>query len=143
MPSATPTTVGRAPSHADRLATLTGLDMAEHWRPTVATYLGRITKAQILEAVWEAKGEAAAQLIEPLKKSDMAREAERLLAGSGWLPPVLRTPDLPARTLPLAGLPAENSEDGSEARATVLPAFRAEDEADTAEPAVPYLTAAE
>ena len=80
----------RALAHADRLATLTGLDMAEHWTPTVDTYLGRVTKAQILDAVREAKGEASAQLIEPLKKSDMAREAERLLAGTGWLPPVLR-----------------------------------------------------
>ena len=38
----------------------------------------------------EAKGEQAAQLIEDLKKADMAREAERLLDGSGWLPEPLR-----------------------------------------------------
>jgi ParB family chromosome partitioning protein len=54
------------------------------WRPTVATYLGRVTKARILEAVREAKGEQAAQLIENLKKADMAREAERLLDSTGW-----------------------------------------------------------
>ena len=53
--------------------------MAEHWTPTVDGYLGRVTKAQILDAVREAKGEASAQLIEHLKKGDMAREAERLL----------------------------------------------------------------
>src|SRR4051812_5374398 len=93
----------RALAHADRLATLTGLDMAEHWTPTIDTYLGRVTKAQILDAVREAKGEASAQLIEPLKTSDMAREAERLLAGTGWLPPVLRAPGLTAPALPLAG----------------------------------------
>jgi IS5 family transposase len=40
---------------------------------------GRVTKAQILDAVREAKGEASAQLIEHLKKGDMAQEAERLL----------------------------------------------------------------
>ncbi|HEY1243787.1 MAG TPA: DNA-binding protein, partial [Hyphomicrobiaceae bacterium] len=55
-----------------------------------ATYLGRVTKARILEAVREAKGEQAAQLIEDLKKADMAREAERLLDGTGWLPEPLR-----------------------------------------------------
>jgi ParB family chromosome partitioning protein len=40
--------------------------------------------------VREAKGEQAAQLIEDLKKVDMAREAERLLDGTGWLPELLR-----------------------------------------------------
>ena len=34
------------------------------WRPTVDNYLGRVTKARILEAVREAKGDAAAQLID-------------------------------------------------------------------------------
>ena len=105
----------RALAHADRLATLTGLDLAEHWTPTVDTYLGRVTKAQILEAVREAKGATSAQLIEPLKKGDMAREAERLLAGTGWLPQVLRTPGLTAPALPLAGPRAGTGEGGSEA----------------------------
>ena len=81
----------KAIAHADRLAEAVQLDMAEAgWRPTVATYLGRVTKARILEAVREAKGEQAAQLIEDLKKADMAREAERLLDGTGWLPEPLR-----------------------------------------------------
>jgi ParB family chromosome partitioning protein len=64
------------------------------WAPTVDNYLGRITKARILEAVREAKGEAAAQLIDHLKKPEMAKEAERLLTGSGWLPEPLRTLDV-------------------------------------------------
>jgi ParB family chromosome partitioning protein len=81
----------KAIAHADRLAEAVQLDMAEAgWRPTAATYLGRVTKARILEAVREAKGEQAAQLIEDLKKADMAREAERLLDGTGWLPEPLR-----------------------------------------------------
>ena len=81
----------KAMAHADRVAEAVQLDMAEAgWRPTVATYLGRVTKARILEAVREAKGEQAAQLIEDLKKADMAREAERLLDGTGWLPEPLR-----------------------------------------------------
>jgi ParB family chromosome partitioning protein len=81
----------KAIAHAGRLAEAVQLDMAAAgWRPTVAGYLGRVTKARILEAVREAKGEQAAQLIEDLKKADMAREAERLLEGSGWLPELLR-----------------------------------------------------
>lgn len=78
---------------ADALASVVGLDMAEAgWVPTVDNYLGRVTKPRIIEAVREAKGDATAVLIEHLKKSDMAREAERLLDGTGWLPEPLRLP---------------------------------------------------
>lgn len=79
--------------HADLLADALTLDMTSAgWVTTVDTYLGRVTKDQILEAVREAKGDRAARLIEHLKKAKMAGEAERLLADTGWLPPVLRGP---------------------------------------------------
>jgi ParB family transcriptional regulator, chromosome partitioning protein len=82
----------RALSHADRLAEAVGLDVAAAgWSPTANNYFGRVTKARIVEAVREAKGETAAQLIEHLKKSAMAVRAEELLAGSGWVPEPLRT----------------------------------------------------
>ena len=55
-------------------------------------YLGRVPKARILEAVREAKGDSAAQLMEHLKKADMAREAERMLSETDWLPELLRLP---------------------------------------------------
>jgi len=71
----------------DVLARAVGLDMVQAgWRPTVDNYLGRVTKPRILEAVREAKGESSAQLIDHLKKGDVAKEADRLLDGSGWLP---------------------------------------------------------
>jgi ParB family chromosome partitioning protein len=80
-------------AHADRIAQAVGLDMvAAGWTPTAGNYLGRVTKARILEAVREAKGDASAQLIDHLRKPDMAKEAERLLVGTGWLPEPLRTP---------------------------------------------------
>ncbi|WP_050385489.1 ParB/RepB/Spo0J family partition protein [Bradyrhizobium pachyrhizi] len=79
---------------ADVLARAAALDMVQAgWRPTVDNYLGRVTKPRILEAVREAKGESSAQLINHLKKADMAKEAERLLDGSGWLPEPLRLVD--------------------------------------------------
>ncbi|MFG1191215.1 ParB/RepB/Spo0J family partition protein [Xanthobacter flavus] len=82
----------RAFAHADRLAQAVSLDMAAAgWKPTVDTFLGRVTKARILQAVTETKGEWAAERIAHLKKGDMAREAEALLADSGWLPEALRT----------------------------------------------------
>jgi len=77
---------------ADRLARATGFDMVvdADWRPTVENYLGRVTKARILAAVREGAGERAVSLIQHLKKSDMAKEAERLLGDAGWLPEPLQ-----------------------------------------------------
>ncbi len=114
-------------AHADLLAQAVGLDMAAAgWVPTVETFLGRVPKARILEAVREAKGERAAQLIDHLKKPEMAQEAERLLAGAGWLPEPLRTPSLPDAAGAVA---PTNDADGDIAggaateAATELPAF--------------------
>jgi ParB family chromosome partitioning protein len=85
----------RALSHADRIAEAVKLDVAAAgWSPTASNYFGRVTKARIVDAVRQAKGEAAAQLIEHLKKSAMAARAEELLVGSGWIPEPLRTPGL-------------------------------------------------
>jgi ParB family chromosome partitioning protein len=115
-------------AHADTLARAVNLNMAAAgWSPTVDNYLGRVPKARILEAVREGKGEASAQLIDHLKKPEMAKEAERLLAGTGWLPEPLRTSD------------AQGTEiDGeSEAGAESLPAFLADNEEDGADDPMP------
>jgi ParB family transcriptional regulator, chromosome partitioning protein len=100
-------------AHADTLARTVKLDMADAgWRPTLDNYLGRVPKARILEAVREAKGDPSAQLIDHLKKPDMAKEAERLLDGTGWLPEPLRTQEAesvvnqPAAEVEAAALPA-------------------------------------
>src|SRR5262249_50670618 len=67
------------------------------WSPTVDNYLGRVTKPRIIQAVREAKGEQAAQLIDHLKKGEMAERAQELLACSGWLREPLRAPGLAIR----------------------------------------------
>ena len=109
---------------ADRLARAVGLDMVNvGWQPTVANYLGRVTKPRILEAVREAKGEQSAQLIDHLKKGDMAKEAERLLANSGWLPEPLRLTEF---------MHSVDGPDGAADEAQALPAFLADDEEDAA-----------
>ncbi len=64
------------------------------WGPTVDTYLNRVPKARILEAVREAKGEGTAQLLDHLKKGEITTAAERLLKGRSWLSEVLRRGDL-------------------------------------------------
>lgn len=81
----------RAHETADKLATAVTLDMTAHWTATVRSYFGRVTKAHILAAVRDALGDEAAERIADKKKTEMAEAAEQLLAGTGWLPPVLRT----------------------------------------------------
>ena len=105
------------------------------WRPTVDNYLGRVPKHRILAAVREAKGEQAAQLIDHLKKAEMAKEAQRLLEGSGWMPEPLRTADTVAD-------PADN---GAGQDVEALPAFLAEEQEESPdeEPDQPAVIAAE
>ena len=83
----------RAHETADKLATALALDMTAHWTPTVRTYLGRVTKAHIAAAVREAVSDEAADRIAGMKKQPMAEAAEQLLAGTGWLPSLMRTPE--------------------------------------------------
>lgn len=81
----------RALAAAGHLAGAVALDMTGYWRPTVRSYLGRVTKAVILEAVREGVSEEAAERLSGLKKAEMAAAAEQLLAATGWLPALLRT----------------------------------------------------
>jgi ParB family chromosome partitioning protein len=89
--------------------------VAAGWTTSVDNYLGRVTKPRILEALREARGESSAQLIDHLKKGDMAREAERLLEGTGWLPEPLRLAEIDAAA------------DAAVSEAEALPEFLAED----------------
>ncbi|MEH3099681.1 ParB/RepB/Spo0J family partition protein [Sphingomonas adhaesiva] len=123
-------------AQADKLARATGLDMvAAGWRPTQTNYLGRVTKARILEAVREGAGDRAAQLIDHLKKGEMAKEAERLLADSGWLPEPLR----------IAAAEVVPDVDGSAVGEDTLPAFLTgdDDEDESAEEDEQVMLAAE
>lgn len=81
----------RALATADRLAEAVSLDMTGYWRPTVRSYLGRVTKPRILEAVCEGVSRQAAERMAGMKKADMAEAAEQLLAPTDWLPPLHRT----------------------------------------------------
>jgi len=127
---------GRSRLPGDRLAEALKLDMNEAgWHATAAAYFGRVTKAQILDAVRDAKGTAAAELIAHLKKSDMAREAERLLCGSGWLPEPLRT-----RSIEEEGTEGTHL---SQDETAPLPAFLSGDSFGGGAAAEPYAVAAE
>jgi ParB family chromosome partitioning protein len=111
-------------AEADRIARAVDLDMVTAgWRPTVENYLSRVPKHRILDAVREGAGERAAQLIDHLKKGDMAKEAERLLTDTGWLPEPLRLG---------AAEEEATTADSSDGEADALPEFLAGDDEDTA-----------
>lgn len=124
-------------AQADRLTKATGLDLVEAgWRPTFGNYLNRVTKPRILQAVREGVGEQAAQLIDHLKKGDMAKEAERLLADTGWLPE-------PLRQVAEAEASTPETQIGGEDDGVALPDFLASDDEESAEEDERHLVAAE
>jgi len=85
--------VAKRLAHSHVLARAVGLDLVTAgWRPTAAGYFQSVTKTQIIADVTAARGPEFAGMIDHLKKGDMAREAEKLLEDSAWLPEILRTP---------------------------------------------------
>ena len=93
------------------LAQAVGLDMHDWWTPTAAGYFEHVSKAKALEAVQVfAPGEV--HRLAKLKKAQIAAEAERLAAGSGWLPVMFRAPEAVAIEQAEASLDADA--DGAE-----------------------------
>ncbi|MER9279557.1 ParB/RepB/Spo0J family partition protein [Mesorhizobium sp. M0522] len=118
----------KALEHADVLGRSLQFDMVDAgWTPTVE-FLGRLTKARILQAVREARGADSAQLIDHMKKDIMAREAARLLEGSNWLPEPLRLEVDEVATDAGDGVAGDMSDEVTlDGDATELPAFLADD----------------
>lgn len=79
------------PSAADEIARAAGLDMRAWWTPTAESYLSHISRAQILDIIREAVSPEIAGTLSKLKKAPLAEAAERRLAGTGWLPKLLKT----------------------------------------------------
>jgi ParB family chromosome partitioning protein len=85
----------RSLADADRLAEHLALDMTAYWQATPDSYFGRVSKAQILADVREAKSVHAARQLEGLKKDAMAKTAADLLGSEGWLPPLMKGAAVP------------------------------------------------
>jgi ParB family transcriptional regulator, chromosome partitioning protein len=81
--------------HVRQLSEALKLDMTEYWEPTAESYFDRVSSAQIIAAVSEGGSKADATEIRSkhgaVKKSELAKIAEKLLKGKGWLPALLRT----------------------------------------------------
>jgi ParB family chromosome partitioning protein len=84
------TTSARPVEAAQPLAALLGLDMADWWQATAESFFASVSKAKLLEAVREAKGNEVAYRIEKMKKADAAVAAAAALDGTRWLPSLLR-----------------------------------------------------
>ncbi|HEY1090191.1 MAG TPA: ParB/RepB/Spo0J family partition protein [Burkholderiaceae bacterium] len=75
---------------AQALAAAVELDMADWWVVSGESYLGRVPKSLIAEALTEAGEFAAAATLAKLKKGEAVSRAEALLSGKRWLPAALR-----------------------------------------------------
>lgn len=75
--------------HGQQLADTLGCDLSRQWVPNGANYLAHVSKAMITDAVTEACGASAALPIATMKKDEAIAHAERVLAGTGWLPEML------------------------------------------------------
>ena len=76
---------------AQVLAQAAALDMADWWEASGDTYLGRVPKSLISEALAEAGEVDASREVAGLKKADAVTRAQAALAGKRWLPELLRT----------------------------------------------------
>ena len=74
----------------DALAQALGLDMRKWWTATGPSYFNHVSKARILDVVTEAVDANAASPLAALKKDAAVTGAEQTVAGTGWLPSVLR-----------------------------------------------------
>lgn len=91
------------------LAQAVGLDMHDWWTPTAAGYFEHVSKAKTLEAVQVFAPEQVNRLAK-LKKVELAKEAERLVTGTGWLPVMFRCVDAPVTEVPVvSAVEAENA----------------------------------
>lgn len=83
---------------AAALAQAVGLDMHAWWTPTAAGYFDHVSKAKALEGV-QAFATGEVNRLGKLKKAQISSEAQRLAAGTGWLPAMFRAQEAAAADL--------------------------------------------
>ncbi|WP_410051362.1 hypothetical protein [Bradyrhizobium sp. SZCCHNR2032] len=80
---------------------------------TARSYLGRVTKARILDAVREGGSTEAAEQIADMKKDDMAEAAEHRMPDEGEIGGRMRGPRLVPKLRPRADRRAAGSMDAN------------------------------
>ena len=109
---------------ADALAADLKLDMAKWWTPSAENYLGAVPKALVIEAVAEACGKDEAAALVTLKSAPAVAEAAKKLAGTGWLPKVLRGPGYAVGAKPKAPAPTKPKSAAKPRKAAKKPAAK-------------------
>ena len=90
-------------SDADVLARALRIDLRQWWTSNAERYFNCVPKTIILQAVTEGASAEAAAKMEPLKKKALAEDADKALAGKGWLPQFLRASWIPAGSATTSG----------------------------------------
>jgi len=75
---------------AEVLKKAVALDMSQWWEATPETYLNPLPKTKIIEAVVQATSEKDAEPMAKMKKGEAVTYAAAKLAGTGWLPSILK-----------------------------------------------------
>ncbi|MCM2485686.1 ParB/RepB/Spo0J family partition protein [Burkholderia glumae] len=88
-----------APHCINALVPALGLNLADDWKPTRASYFDHVPKARIADVVTAAVSPAEGMRILKLKKDAAAAEAERLVSNTGWLPEHLAAAETRPREL--------------------------------------------
>ncbi|MEB0222145.1 ParB/RepB/Spo0J family partition protein [Pseudomonas sp. AB12(2023)] len=84
---------------SDKYLHALSLNMADHFTPTANNYLGRVSKDLIIQALSETgkiAGDEDLNALLGMKKGTLAQEAEARLAGTGWVPSLIRTAEAKA-----------------------------------------------
>ncbi len=71
---------------ANALADALSLDMTQWFTPTAENFFDRVSRETCVKAICEAKGVPAKRSWQKQKKAELAKLAEREVAGTGWLP---------------------------------------------------------
>jgi ParB family chromosome partitioning protein len=122
----------------DHLGTLLGINVAQWWRPTGATYFDRVPKSMTLAALAEVGGPELAGRYASAKKAELSQSAERIFAGEflgdtevkdaalAWVPEAMR----------FGSGPADCDQEESEAEGADADAGAAEPDSGSPEPEV-------
>jgi ParB family chromosome partitioning protein len=113
----------------DALGCALGIDVADFWRPTAENYFDGLKKHAILGAIADFGDASIATRYAASKKSDLAKAAEKLCAGTvivepavkeralAWLPPEMRFEQLPEAETAASPRDAEPDDASSDAAA--------------------------
>ncbi|MHC2315201.1 ParB family chromosome partitioning protein [Bradyrhizobium diazoefficiens] len=73
-----------------QLAKVLNFNMADHWQPTAAGFVSRMKKGQMVQALKDVNLPDVAFNVEKMKRDAAVKATATALAGTGWLPAMLR-----------------------------------------------------